>query len=59
MLNRDPADVPIPERSLVPCSSPISGQNSAHPYTPVGNAVGSSSFEFVPPAVDRAASRED
>ena len=56
MLNRDPADVPIPEGSLVPCSSPISGQNRAHPYTPVGNAVGSSSFEFVPSAVDRAAS---
>ena len=55
-LSQDPADVPIPEGSLVPCSSPISGQNRAHPYTPVGNVVGSSSFEFVPSAVDRAAS---
>ena len=55
-LNQDPADVPIPEGSLVPCSSPTSGQNRAYPYTPVSNAVGSSSFEFVPSAGDRAAS---
>ena len=55
-LNQDPAHIPIPEGSLVPCSSPISGQNKAHPYTPVGNAVGSSSFEVVPSVVDRAAS---
>ena len=41
---------------MVPCSSPISGQNRAHPYTRVGNAVGSSSFEVVPSVVDRAAS---
>ena len=55
-LNQDPADISIPEGSLIPCSSPVSGQNGAHPYTPVGNAVGSSSFEVVPSVVDRAAS---
>ena len=55
-LNQDPAEVPISEGSLVPATSPVSGRNRAHPYTPVGNAVGSSSFEMVPSAVDRAAS---
>ena len=55
-LNQDPADVPISEGSLVPCSCPISGQNRAHPYTPIGNAIGGSSFEFVPSVVDQAAS---
>ena len=46
VLNQDPADIPIPEGSLVPNGSPTNGQLRAHPYTPVGNAVGSSSFEF-------------
>ena len=50
-LNRDPA-----EGSIVPATSPGSGVNRAHPYTPVGNAVGSSSSEMVPAAVDRLAS---
>ena len=56
VLNQDPADVPISEGSLVPATSPTSGRHRAHPYTPVGNAVGSSSFEVVPSVVDRAAS---
>ena len=47
-LSQDPADVPILAGSLVPNGSPTSGQNRAHPYTPVGNAVGSSSFELFP-----------
>ena len=55
-LSRDPAEIAISEGSIVPAASPISGANRAHPYTPVGNAVGSSSFEMVPSAVDRAAS---
>ena len=55
-LNQDPADIPIPEASLILCSSPVSGQNRAHPYILVGDAVGSSSFEVVPSVVDRAAS---
>ena len=55
-LVRDPAEVPISEGSLVPASSPTSGVQRAHPYTPVGGAVGSSSFEVVPSARDRAAS---
>ena len=46
-LNQDPADVPIPEGSLVPRNSPLSGQNRAHPCKPVRNAVGGSSFEFI------------
>ena len=56
VLNQDPADVPIPEGSLLPADSPASGQHRAHPYTPVGNTVGSSSFEVVPSVVGRAAS---
>ena len=56
VLNQDPAEVPISEGSLIPAASPTSGRNRSHPYTPVGNAVGSSSFEVVPSAVDRAAS---
>ena len=56
LLNQDPADVPIPEGSVIPSGSPRSGSMRAHPYTPVGDAVGSSSFEFVPSVVNRAAS---
>ena len=56
ILNRDPADVPTSEGSLMPGGSPRSGSVRAHPYTPVGDAVGSSSFEFVPSVTDRAAS---
>ena len=55
-LNQDPAEVPISEGSILPPTSPVSGSNRSHPYTPVGNAVGGSSFEIVPSAVDRAAS---
>ena len=55
-LGRDPADVPISEGSLVPANSPSSGMQRAHPYTPVGAAIGSSSFELLPSARDRAAS---
>ena len=55
-LVNDAAEVPISERSLVPASTPTSGVQRAHPYTPVGNAVGSSSFEMVPPVRARAAS---
>ena len=55
-LGRDPAEVPISEGSIIPASSPTSGIQRAHPYTPVGGAVGSSSFEVVPSARDRAAS---
>ena len=40
----------------MPATSPTSGRQSSHPYTPVGNTVGSSSFEMVPSVVDRAAS---
>ena len=56
VLNQDPADVPISEGSLVPATSPTSGRHRTHPYIPVGDAVGSSSFEVVPSVVDRAAS---
>ena len=55
-LVRDPAEVPMSEGSLIPASSPTSGIPRAHPYTPVGGAVGSSSFEVVPSARDQAAS---
>ena len=55
VLNQDPAEVPIPEGSLIPADSPASGQHRAHPYTPVGNTVGSSSFEAVPSVTGRAA----
>ena len=55
-LGRDPADIPISEGSLVPANSPSSGMQRAHPYTPVGAAIGSSSFELLPSARDRAAS---
>ena len=47
---------PFQEGSLVPANSPTSGIQRAHPYTPVGGAVGSSSFEVVPSVRDRAAS---
>ena len=52
----DAAEVPISEGSLVPASTPTSGPQRAHPYTPVGDAVGSSSFEMAPPVRARAAS---
>ena len=55
-LVADAAEVPISEGSLVPVSTPTSGPQRAHPYTPVGDAVGSSSFEMVPPVRARAAS---
>ena len=55
-LVTDAAEVPISEGSLVPASTPTSGPQRAHPYTPVGDAVGSSSFEMVPPVRARAAS---
>ena len=55
-LVTDAAEIPISEGSLVPVSTPTSGVQRAHPYTPVGNAVGSSSFEMVPPVRARAAS---
>ena len=55
-LLADAAEVPISEGSLVPVSTPTSGPPRAHPYTPVGNAMGSSSFEMVPSARARAAS---
>ena len=55
-LMTDAAEIPISEGSLVPASAPTSGPQRAHPYTPVGNAVGSSSFEMVPSVRARAAS---
>ena len=55
-LLADAAETPISEGSLVPVSTPTSGPPRAHPYTPVGNAMGSSSFEMVPSARARAAS---
>ena len=55
-LVKDAAEIPISEGSLVPASTPRSGPQRAHPYTPIGNAVGSSSFEMVPSARTRAAS---
>ena len=55
-LGWDPAEIPISEGSLAPANSPASGVPRSHPYTPVGAAVGSSSFEMVPAATDRAAS---
>ena len=55
-LVTDAAEIPISEGSLVPASTPTSGAQRAHPYTPVGNAVGSSSFEMVPSVRARAAS---
>ena len=55
-LINDAAEVPISEGSPVPASTPTSGIQRAHPYTPVGNAIGSSSFEMVPPVRARAAS---
>ena len=39
-LVNDAAEVPISEGSLVPASTPTSGVQRAHPYTPVGNTVG-------------------
>ena len=53
-LINDAAEVPISEGSLVPASTPTSGIQRVHPYTPVGDAVGSSSFEMVPPVRARA-----
>ena len=55
-LVTDAAEVPISEGSLIPASTPTSGPQRAHPYTPVGDAVGSSSFEMVPLVRARAAS---
>ena len=55
-LLADAAETPISEGSLVPVSTPTSDPQRAHPYTPVGNAMGSSSFEMVPPVRARAAS---
>ena len=55
-LVSDAAEVPISEGSIVPPSTPTSGPQRAHPYTPVGDAVGSSSFEMAPPVRARAAS---
>ena len=55
-LVTDAAEIPISEGSLVPASTPTSGAPRAHPYTPVGDAVGSSSFEMVPSVRARAAS---
>ena len=56
VLHPDPADVPISEGSLIPIASPRSGSVRMHPYTPLGEAVGNSSFEFVPSVTNRAAS---
>ena len=55
-LGWDPAEVPISEGSLAPANSPASGVHRTHPYTPVGAAMGSSPFEMLPSATDRAAS---
>ena len=55
-LARDPVEVPISEGSLVPANSPASGVHRAHPHTPVSVVMGSSSFEVIPSATDRAAS---
>ena len=52
----DLADIPISEGSLAPANSPASGIQRAHPYTPVGAAIGNSSFELLPSARDRATS---
>ena len=46
-LGWDP-EVPISEDSLAPANSPASGVSRAHPYTPVGAAMGRSSFEMLP-----------
>ena len=56
VLHPDPADVPISEDSMVPSTSPRSGSVRTHPYNPAGDAIGSSSFEYVPSVVNRAAS---
>ena len=55
-LVKDAAEIPISEGSIVPASTPRSVPQRAHPYTPIGDAVGSSSFEMVPSARTRAAS---
>ena len=39
-LANDPAEIPISEGSIAPARSPASGPDRAHPYTPVGMAMG-------------------
>ena len=56
MLHPDPAEVPVSEGSVVPSTSPRSGSVRVHPYIPVGDTGGSSSFEYVPSNTNRAAS---
>ena len=48
VLHPDPADVPISEGSVVPSTFPRSESQHACIHIPVGDAVGSSSFEYVP-----------
>ena len=56
VLHPHPAEVTISEGSMVASTSPRSGSIRAHPYNPVSDAMGSSSCEYVPSVVNRAAS---
>ena len=56
LVRRGRDDVPISEGSVVPSTSPRSGSACMHPYIPIGDAVGSSFFEYVPSITNRAAS---
>ena len=51
-LQNNPEDVPVREASVATSNSPRSGPVRAHPYIPVGDAMGSSSFEYVPSLVN-------
>ena len=55
-LQNNPEDVPVSEASVAASNSPRSGPIRAHPYIPVGDAIGSSSSEYVPSVTNRAAS---
>ena len=47
-LHSDPAEVPISEGSVVASTSPRSGSVRAHPYNPVGDAMGAHRLNMFP-----------
>ena len=56
-LRRDPEGIPVSETSAAASTSPRSGSVRAHPYNPVGEAIGGSFFEYVPSLANRATSK--
>ena len=44
-LHPEPEEVPVSQTSIAASVSPRSGSARVHPYNPVGQAIGSSSFE--------------